>query len=101
MCKEFPMGTYRHSEQQPKKYFTLEWLLRMQDFKGNPVNRPAEILEGGWSESKPPPEPEMVLCHECGQYNGKHLQVCSKATPQVFEDDPMWDFSKPRPRRTA
>ncbi len=62
-----------------------------------------KVLNGHYRKraKAPPPEPEMVLCYECGQYNGKHLQVCSKATPQVFEDDPMWDFSKPRPRRTA
>jgi len=69
MVKEFPRDMYELSQENKKPWFNLEWFVRMEDSKGNPVNRPGDVLEGNWSSkdhtTNPTPDCKLCLCTPC------------------------------------
>lgn len=98
----FPHKMYKLSQESSKPWFTLEWLLRMEDSKGNPVNRPAEILEGGWTEDQQPEGAKAARiatkpCPECGVVGPLHIPTCSLDPKDYMNESIMgsWDALPP------
>ena len=89
LVSRFPHKMYKLSQESNKPWFTLEWVLRMEDSKGNPVNRPAEILEGGWDDSEPTLRRSewdgLTQCPHCKVLNDVHRPGCPKYVPAPGE----------------
>lgn len=87
-----------HGVSQYHRDFAWSMMLicRKENTKGDRVDRPAEILEGGWSESQHPKAPAnpkicTTICPECHQNEALHLWNCSRNPPPSNEPDPIWD----------